>query len=354
VISSLVFETFSPNDQVVVAEDAVLAALEMVAADPQKVEVLGDAPSTTVHLVFENGLRAVFTQHHAPHYAAARWAAIGPKAIAVFEGLPGQAGRVSLRIFGGSTDVDEPDGDVYAALSNTVRSRLDGPDHGRTVARILAAVSRARRERRAVDVRSTPDAGYFLHPTVDVDGAVEIGAGTRVWHFSKLLGPLRIGKGCSFGQNVVIERNVEIGDNVKIQNNVSVYSGVILENDVFCGPSMVFTNVGTPRSHYPRKGQYVITRVCRGASIGANATVVCGHTLGRYSFVGAGAVVTRDVPDFALVYGNPARIKGWACYCGIRLPLAVDDQHEEASCPECSRRYIREGLTVRLLDEEKS
>jgi len=186
-----------------------------------------------------------------------------------------------------------------------------------------------------------------LHPTVVVDGAVQIGARTRVWHYSKLLGPLVIGEDCILGQNVVVERGVAIGRNVKIQNNVSVYAGVILEDDVFCGPSMVFTNVGTPRSAVPRRGQYVTTRVGQGASIGANATVVCGHQLGRYSFVGAGAVVTRDVPDHGLVYGNPARLRGWACYCGARLPMGVDPrQSESATCTDCGRTYAREGFEV--------
>ncbi len=191
--------------------------------------------------------------------------------------------------------------------------------------------------------------GVVLHPTVQVDGPCEIGEGTKIWHFSKLLGPLTIGRQCSFGQNVVIERHVTIGDNVKVQNNVSIYSGVILEDDVFCGPSMVFTNIGTPRSHYPRKGQYATTRVRRGASIGANATVVCGHTLGQYCFVGAGAVVTRDVPDFALVYGNPARVMGFTCYCGIRLPFGTGPgEHEEGACADCGRRYTRDGHVVAL------
>jgi UDP-2-acetamido-3-amino-2,3-dideoxy-glucuronate N-acetyltransferase len=192
----------------------------------------------------------------------------------------------------------------------------------------------------------------MLHPSVEIGGAVEVGEDTRIWHFSKLLGPLKIGERCSFGQNVVIERGVEIGDNVKVQNNVSIYSGVILEDDVFCGPSMVFTNVGTPRSHYPRRGQYAVTRVGRGASIGANATVVCGHNLGRYCFVGAGAVVTKHVPDFALVYGNPARIKGWACYCGVKLsfkPDEADPSVERATCAECARRYDKRGEQVTLL-----
>lgn len=195
-----------------------------------------------------------------------------------------------------------------------------------------------------------PDA--FVHPTAVVDGDVRLGPGTKVWHFAKLLGPCAVGAGCSLGQNVVVERDVRIGDNVRIQNNVSVYSGVVLEDDVFCGPSMVFTNVGTPRSHYPRKGEYAVTRVGRGASIGANATVVCGTTLGAYSFVGAGAVVTRDVPPHGLVYGNPARLRGWACYCGARLPLGVDPEAgpERARCGTCARRYARTG---RVIQEER-
>jgi UDP-2-acetamido-3-amino-2,3-dideoxy-glucuronate N-acetyltransferase len=187
----------------------------------------------------------------------------------------------------------------------------------------------------------------YLHPTVEVSGAVEIGANTKIWHFSKLLGPVSIGENCSFGQNVVIEKGVKIGRNVKVQNNVSIYAGVILEDDVFCGPSMVFTNVGTPRSHYPRRNEYATTLVKRGASIGANATIVCGNTLGKYVFVGAGAVVTKDIPDYALVYGNPAKIQGWSCFCGLRLNLGVDPNlSEQCQCEGCGRKYYREGLAV--------
>ena len=191
---------------------------------------------------------------------------------------------------------------------------------------------------------------YFLHSSVVVDGSVDIGSGTKVWHFSKLMGPLTIGRDCSMGQNVVVERHVSIGNNVKIQNNVSVYSGVVLEDDVFCGPSMVFTNVAIPRSAYPRKGQYLTTRVKRGASIGANATIVCGVTLGRFALVGAGAVVTRDVPDYGLVFGNPARLRGWACFCGERLSFGIDDREESTRCEECSRYYHRSGLVVREIE----
>ncbi|MEE2789487.1 MAG: acyltransferase [Myxococcota bacterium] len=187
----------------------------------------------------------------------------------------------------------------------------------------------------------------FIHPTAIVEGDIELGEGTKIWHFSKLLGPLSIGRDCSLGQNVVVERHVQIGNQVKIQNNVSVYSGVILEDDVFCGPSMVFTNVSVPRSGYPRKGQYLQTRVCKGASIGANATIICGVTLGEYALVGAGAVVTRDVPPYGLVYGNPARLRGWACFCGEKLPLDVSEKgSQRGQCGHCGRRYAREGLTI--------
>lgn len=188
----------------------------------------------------------------------------------------------------------------------------------------------------------------FIHPTAIIDGPVEIGPGTRIWHYSKLLGPLRIGARCTLGHNVVVERGVVIGDDVKVQNNVSIYSGVILEDGVFCGPSMVFTNVATPRSFVPRRGEYQTTRVGRGASIGANATIICGHSLGAFCLVGAGSVVTRDVPAFALVYGNPARLHGWACYCGERLPLDTDDREETARCAACDREYERRGHAVAM------
>lgn len=155
----------------------------------------------------------------------------------------------------------------------------------------------------------------------------------------------RIGEGCNIGQNVVISPEVTIGNNVKIQNNVSVYTGCVLEDDVFCGPSMVFTNVVNPRSHVSRKDEYRTTLVRRGASLGANSTVVCGVTIGRYAFVGAGSVVTRDVPDFALVYGNPAKIRGWMCACGIKLDFG---QRETARCATCGSEYIRSGNAVEL------
>jgi UDP-2-acetamido-3-amino-2,3-dideoxy-glucuronate N-acetyltransferase len=191
------------------------------------------------------------------------------------------------------------------------------------------------------------DKNYFVHESSYVDEPCEIGEGTKIWHFSHVMSHSRIGRRCNIGQNVVVSPRVTIGDNVKIQNNVSVYTGVILEDDVFCGPSMVFTNVVNPRSHVSRKDEYRTTLVKRGASIGANATVVCGHTIGRYAFIGAGAVVTRDVPDFALVTGNPGRISGWMCQCGIKLPLSRDAQKdEEATCAACGTAYAKRGGAV--------
>lgn len=179
---------------------------------------------------------------------------------------------------------------------------------------------------------------YFVHESSYIDENVKIGDGTSIWHFSHVMSNVMIGEKCSLGQNVHIGPNVQIGNNVKIQNNVSVYEGVTLEDDVFCGPSMVFTNVEIPRSAYPKdSSEYLSTLVCKGASIGANAIIVCGITLGKHSFVGAGSVVTKDIPDYALVYGVPAEIKGWMCECGNKL-LFFDDK---TKCGKCDRKYQR-------------
>ena len=194
--------------------------------------------------------------------------------------------------------------------------------------------------------------GYFVHESAYVDSPCTIGSGTKVWHFCHIMSESEIGRNCVLGQNVLVGPRCRIGDNVRIQNNVSVYTGVTLEDDVFCGPSMVFTNVVNPRSHVPRKTQFRETLVRRGATIGANATVICGLTLGRYCFVGAGAVVTRDVPDYACVHGNPARLRSWTCYCGEKLPLSISESGaEQASCSACGRDYEREGHHVTALNE---
>jgi UDP-2-acetamido-3-amino-2,3-dideoxy-glucuronate N-acetyltransferase len=182
------------------------------------------------------------------------------------------------------------------------------------------------------------DKDAFVHESAYVDDGATIGAGTKVWHFCHVLGGAVIGARCSLGQNVVVMNGTRIGDNVKIQNNVSVYEGVELEDDVFCGPSMVFTNVINPRSHVSRKNEYRRTLVKRGASIGANATVVCGSTLGRYAFIGAGAVVAKDVPAHALMVGVPARRIGWMCQCGERLP-----DSGTGTCAACGSTYRATG-----------
>lgn len=191
-------------------------------------------------------------------------------------------------------------------------------------------------------------AGYYAHETAVIDQPCHIGAGTKIWHFTHVMPNSRIGERCNIGQNVVISPDCVVGNNVKIQNNVSLYTGVVLEDDVFCGPSMVFTNVTNPRAHVSRKHEYKRTLVRRGASIGANATVVCGVTLGRYCFVGAGAVVTRDVPEYAMVFGNPARLRGWMCFCGEKLN-GLDTSASgggTAQCGVCNRRYQKHGLAV--------
>lgn len=187
---------------------------------------------------------------------------------------------------------------------------------------------------------------YFAHPTAVVDEGCEVGRGTKIWHFSHVMDGSRIGEDCNIGQNVVVSPGVALGRNVKVQNNVSIYTGVVCEDDVFLGPSCVFTNVVNPRSAVPRKDQYRKTLVCRGASIGANATIVCGHRIGRYAMVGAGAVVTHDVPDYALVVGNPARQAGWVSEYGHRLDF---DASGIAQCPESGQAYrLEEGKVERV------
>lgn len=186
---------------------------------------------------------------------------------------------------------------------------------------------------------------YFAHESSYVDAGARVGKGTKIWHFCHVMAGAEVGARCNLGQNVVVMPGTRLGNNVKVQNNVSIYEGVVLEDDVFCGPSCVFTNVMNPRSHVSRKHEYRTTLVRRGASIGANATIVCGVTLGEYAFIGAGAVVNRDVPAYALMVGVPARRAGWMCQCGERLRLEAGN----ATCASCGASYREAGAELRQI-----
>lgn len=229
-------------------------------------------------------------------------------------------------------------------MVSRIKPRTDG-NNGVQVLEVLDACERSlHAQAMRVSLRTTTK--YFANPTAVIDSGCEIGAGTKIWHFSHVMPGSRIGGNCNVGQNVVVSPGVRIGDRVKIQNNVSVYTGVELEDDVFCGPSMVFTNVINPRSQIERKHEYKRTLVKQGASIGANATILCGVTLGRYCFVAAGAVVTGDVRDYALVMGVPAVQVGWMCACGIRLR-----ETGKARCSDCGRSYrIEDGRCLETSD----
>lgn len=186
-----------------------------------------------------------------------------------------------------------------------------------------------------------------IHESTYVDQPCQIGKGTIIWHFCHIMNDCVIGNHCNIGQNVVISPGVVLGNNVKIQNNVSVYTGVICEDDVFLGPSCVFTNVLNPRSHINRKDEYLQTVIQRGASVGANATIICGVRIGRYALIGAGAVVTRDIPDYALAAGNPAVVKGWVCQCGEKLHF----QRKETACFRCGMKYVKNLENVLRIEE---
>ena len=190
------------------------------------------------------------------------------------------------------------------------------------------------------------DSKYFSHPTAVIDAGCSIGTGTKIWHFSHVMKDCTIGNNCNLGQNVVVSPGVVLGTNVKVQNNVSIYTGVICEDDVFLGPSMVFTNIINPRSAIIRRDQYVETRVEKGASIGANATVICGNTIGAYALIGAGAVITKDVPPYALIVGNPGKQIGWVSAYGHRLQF--DDKHQ-ATCPESGEKYMLNNNQVKSI-----
>jgi len=233
------------------------------------------------------------------------------------------------------------------AISSATPPRTDGHSALRVLKILNACEASLAQQGQPINPTITEKAqNYFVHKSAYTDNSAAIGDGTNIWHFSHVMESAVIGKQCNIGQNVVIGRGVQVGNGVKIQNNVSVYEGVTLEDHVFCGPSMVFTNVYNPRSHIPRKNEIRPTLVKRGATIGANATIVCGHTVGMYAFVGAGAVVTKDIPDYALFLGNPGKIQGWMCACGTKISF----QSNKAACRHCGNRYSKDGNKVRPED----
>lgn len=322
------------------------------------------ADVTTTHLEFPSGVRAhVFVSWLHP-FKEQKLVVVGDRMMAVFDDtlpweeklllyphsirwehnlpVPDKAQAVPQDVEQGEPLKAEC-GHFLDCVAGKTQPRTDGAE-GLRVLQVLNASQRSMDQNGArlplgdVTVKAeekTVDSRPGVHPSAVVDENVEIGQGTRVWHFSHLLSGTRIGANCNIGQNVVIGPEVQIGNGCKVQNNVSVYKGVTLEDDVFCGPSMVFTNVFNPRSNIPRMNEVRPTLVRKGATLGANCTIVCGVTIGAYAFVGAGAVVTRDVPDHALVMGNPARQTGWVCDCGEKLD-------ENMACPVCGERVTIE------------
>ena len=316
------------------------------------------ADVTTTNLTFPSGIRAhIFVSWLHP-YKEQKLVIVGEKKMAVFDDVEPWESKLLLypheinwqdniptltKFQAERIDITptEPLQNECAhfihCINNRERPLTDGHE-GLRVLRVLKSCQLSLDQQGTpVNLPTAPETNpgnCQIHPTAEIDAGVKIAAGTQIWHFSHILTGSTIGARCHIGQNVVIGPAVNIGDHCKIQNNVSIYQGVTLEDEVFCGPSMVFTNVHNPRCHIPRKHEIRPTLVKKGATLGANCTILCGHTIGCHAFVGAGAVVTDDVPDYALVYGNPARVQGWMCRCGHRLD-------ETLGCSRCGRQYQR-------------
>ena len=228
--------------------------------------------------------------------------------------------------------------DFIRCLETRGQPKVDGRK-GLQVLEILTSCQRSLEENGKVILLGKEETGFFVHETSLVDKPCQIGGGTKIWHFSHIMPDVVIGKNCVIGQNVFIGKGIKIGDRVKIENNVSVFEGVTLEEDVFCGPSCVFTNVINPRSAISRKHEFKPILVRKGATIGANTTIICGNNIGRYAFIGAGSVITRNVPDYALAYGNPAQLQGWVCECGVRLEFVGSSK---IGCAQCGKEYTKQ------------
>ncbi len=229
------------------------------------------------------------------------------------------------------------------AIETRKNPKTDGEEGLRVLKFLKIAEESIKENSNDNSIQNNDKNDYFVHPTADVEESIKIGKGTKIWHYTHVMKGAKIGKNCNIGQNVYIDKKAIVGNGVKIQNNVAVYDDVVIEDGVFCGPSMVFTNVINPRSFIERKHEYRKTVVKKGATIGANATIVCGHNIGRYAFIGAGAVVTKDIPDHALVVGNPARQIGWMCECGIKIEF----KEKNGKCANCGLQYIKQDGAIK-------
>ncbi len=354
--------SFAPHD--------ISVILSLAGSMPEKVSTTGGhyltekiADVTLSSLSFPNGIRShIFVSWLHP-YKEQKLIVVGSKAMAVFDDMAKPEDKLLIyphRIDWKEGNIPTPVKENAIAVPYEMKEplneecrhfieciqteaapRTDGAE-GLRVLKVLNACQRSLDQNGLEIAPGEAERNYFVHPTAVIDEPSAIGDETRIWHFSHILKGSRIGKSCKIGQNVVIGPNAMIGNNVKIQNNVSVYEGVILEDYVFCGPSMVFTNVFNPRSEVPRMKELRKTLVKQGATIGANATIVCGNTIGRYAFVGAGAVVTKDVPDYAVVLGNPAKQSGWICRCGEKLML----RSKKTRCAACKTEYTLRNKTL--------
>jgi UDP-2-acetamido-3-amino-2,3-dideoxy-glucuronate N-acetyltransferase len=362
--------SFAPHD--------ISLVLGLLAEFPEKVQAQGGnylhheiADTTVSMLSFPSGVRAHLFVSWLHPFKEQKLVVVGQKKMAVFDDTAPWPEKLKIYAHvvewpGNIPVAHKADAECVpvaeaeplklecAHFLDSIRTRRQPRTNGEeavNVLRVLKACQEALEkgetvtftttEQEAVAVKA-PD--YFVHETAVVDKGAEIGPGCKIWHFSHIMAGARLGERVNVGQNVVISPNTVVGNGCKIQNNVSIYEGVTLEDDVFCGPSMVFTNVHNPRSHIRRMSELRPTRVQRGATIGANATIVCGHTLGQFCFIGAGAVVTRDVPAYALVAGNPAQHKGWMCACGVQL-------YDDLTCPSCGSAYRRDGDGLELITD---
>jgi UDP-2-acetamido-3-amino-2,3-dideoxy-glucuronate N-acetyltransferase len=346
--------------------------LGLVGEMPEVIEAQGGnylhdriADVTVSLLSFPSGVKAHTFVSWLHPYKEQKLVVVGDRQIAVFDDveqedklllypqvinwknhlpIPGKAAAQSVPV-----DPSEPLRAECLHFLECIQTRCPPRTDGQEGLRVLTVLQRCQE---ALERKTSSSAASstrlrqtsFVHESAFIDEDVEIGEGATIWHVSHVLRNSRLGKNCRIGQNVVIGPNVSVGDGVKIQNNVSVYEGVTLEDEVFCGPSMVFTNVFNPRSAVRRMDELRPTLVRRGATLGANCTIVCGVTIGQYAFIGAGAVVLKDVPDFALVVGNPARVIGWMCVCGNRIEF--DGGEEPGTCRTCQQRYWKEGERV--------